>query len=134
MSYLVAGIFAASLAWVVNRLAIKYFGEYSIIWVIPLLEETIKTGVALLSGTSLVLTHGIFGCIEAIHDYYFSRKWGLVAGVSSVVSHLLYGWLTIWIYDNILSWVASVVLVGSLHTFWNFIMIKLFSYVIKKGL
>lgn len=134
MSYLVAGIFAASLAWVVNRLVIKYFGEYSIIWVIPLLEETIKTGVALLSGTSLVLTHGIFGCIEAIHDYYFSRKWGLVAGVSSVVSHLLYGWLTIWIYDNILSWVASVVLVGSLHTFWNFIMIKLFSYVIKKGL
>jgi len=134
MSYLVAGIFAASLAWVVNRLAIKYFGEYSIIWVIPLLEETIKTSVALLSGTSLVLIHGIFGFIEAIHDYYCSRKWGLMAGISSAVSHLLYGWLTIWIYDGIFSWVVSVVLVGTLHAFWNFIMIKLFSYGAKKGL
>jgi hypothetical protein len=128
MSYLGAGLLAAGSAWLINRFVLRYFGEQSIIWIIPWLEEIIKTSAALFMGVSLMMTHGIFGLVEAVHDYVYSPKWGFFAGLASIVSHWFYGWLTYVIYTETASWPFSVVCVGSLHVLWNILMVRLFTY------
>lgn len=128
MSYLWAGLFAAAGAWILNRFVVKHWGEAAIIWVIPWLEEILKTGIAVLLKANLVLTHGIFGLIEASHDYLVSPRWGLLAGLTGIVSHWFYGWFTAMLFKQTSSWLISIFCAGLLHVFWNHVMIRLFSH------
>jgi hypothetical protein len=125
MSYWGAGFLAAGAAWVMNRFVVQYLGETAIIWVIPWLEEGIKTGVAIFSGAALVFTHGVFGLVEGVHDYLASPRWGMLAGFLSVVSHWFYGWVTVVFYERTSSWLVGLFCAGILHVFWNYVMVRL---------
>jgi hypothetical protein len=129
MCYLWAGLLAALGAWFFNRLAVKHFGEVAIIWLIPWFEELLKTGTAYLGGADLVLTHGVFGLVEAIHDYAVSARWGLLAGLLGMVSHLFYGAFTGVSFRLTSSWIISIFLTGLLHVLWNLAMVRFFSHL-----
>lgn len=126
MSYWLAGLLAAGTAWITNRLVVKYWGDLAVVWVIPWLEEIIKTGIAIFSGASLILTHGVFGLLEAVHDYMASPRWGIIAGFSSIISHCFYGWVTAFINARISFWLGSALVAAFLHVCWNYVMVRLF--------
>jgi hypothetical protein len=132
MDYWFAGLFAAGVAWLINRVAVKYFGESAVIWLIPWLEELVKTGVAVLSGTSIILTHGVFGLLEAVHDYVASPRWGIPAGLLSIISHWFYGLVTFTVYQSTSLWPVSVLSAAFLHVGWNYLMVRLFSLLQRK--
>lgn len=132
MAYWFAGLFAAGVAWVMNRWVVKYFGESAVIWIIPWLEEIIKTGVAVLSGASLILTHGVFGLLEAVHDYVASPRWGILAGLISIISHWFYGLVTLFLYQRTSLWLGSALSAAVLHVGWNYMMVRLFSLLQRR--
>jgi len=122
MTYWGAGLFAAGVAWVTNRFVVKFLGERAIIWLIPWLEEFFKTGIAVFSGASILLTHGVFGTIEAIYDYTVSPRWGIWAGLLSMGSHWLYGVVTVLVTQQTSSWLGGILSAGFLHVLWNYAM------------
>lgn len=127
MTYLVAGLGAALLAWGLNVLVVKGGGERCIIWVIPWLEEVIKTGAALLVGTSIPLTHGVFGLVEAVHDCMTSRRWGFWAGLASVVSHWFFGQITQYFLSQMGYWLLGVGVAAVAHVSWNLAITRFFA-------
>lgn len=91
MNWLWAGILAAAAAWQINKIIIRCWGDWGTIWVTPFLEEILKTGGAFILGANLILTHGIFGTIEAFYDLKTSREKGAPAALASFVGHLAFG-------------------------------------------
>lgn len=70
------------------------FGEGTIIFVTPILEETLKTGLAVYLRTAILPVHVIFGLIEGIYDLKTSRL-GISAGLLSLIWHTGFGLVTI---------------------------------------
>ncbi len=126
MTYLGAGLVAALIAWGCNVLVVRAGGERCIIWVIPWLEEFIKTGTALLLRTSVPLTHGVFGLVEAVHDYLSSRRLGFWAGFASVLSHWFLGQITQYVFASTGYWLLGMGAAAFMHILWNFFMTRLF--------
>ena len=127
MTYLVAGLVAALMAWGLNVLMVKSGGERCIIWVIPWLEEFTKTGAALLLRTSIPLTHGVFGLVEAVHDCLISRRLGFWAGLASVVSHWFFGQITQYFISQTGYWLLGVGVAAVVHVSWNLAITRLFA-------
>ncbi|MBZ4653401.1 MAG: hypothetical protein JG781_740 [Peptococcaceae bacterium] len=127
MTYLGAGLVAALLAWGLNVLVVKGGGERCIIWVIPWLEEFIKTGTALLLRTSIPLTHGVFGLVEAVHDYLSSRRLGFWAGLASVLSHWFFGQITQYLLSQTGYWLLGAGTAALVHISWNLVITRLFA-------
>lgn len=124
-----AGAAAAAFAWVVNRLALKLFGAMVIVCIVPFVEEVAKTGLAVLFKASIILTHGIFGLVEAIYDLVYSQKTGFIAGLASIVGHLLYGLAAAWAYWESGQIAAALMAGYLLHMLWNFIVMR---FLVKK--
>jgi len=91
MNWIWAGLFALGAAWQINKIIIKYWGDRGTVWVTPLLEEVLKTGGAFLFGADLILTHGLFGTIEAFYDLKTARRKGPPAALASFLGHLAFG-------------------------------------------
>ncbi|MEW6032500.1 MAG: hypothetical protein AB1645_06435 [Bacillota bacterium] len=64
----VSALAAAGAAYVLNRLSRRLFGGSTVVFVTPGLEESFKTGTALLAGAPVLATHIAFGAIEALYD------------------------------------------------------------------
>lgn len=128
-----AGISAAAVAWIINRFLVAKGGERAVIWLVPPIEEFLKTGLALLLGAVIPLTHGVFGLLEAIHDYLNSPRWGLWAGLSSIITHFFLGWFTLMLYRLFPSWLVAMVLAAVLHIFWNLLIIRLMAKITRRG-
>ncbi|MFY9174465.1 MAG: hypothetical protein WAO24_03870 [Peptococcia bacterium] len=131
MTHWLAGIAAAVIAWLINRFLVNKGGERAVIWLIPPVEEILKTGSALLLGALLPLSHGVFGLLEAVYDYVVSPRWGFWAGLSSIITHFLLGWATVFIYGLYHSWILSVAVATLLHILWNFIVISLMNTLVR---
>lgn len=127
MNFWLAGSISAGLAWLINGFIVKRMGERAIVWFVPALEETLKTGTALVLRTSVPLTHGVFGLIEAIHDYIYSKKWGLLAGVLSVIGHWIFGYGAMLGYGFSGNWWVGVITAWFIHTLWNHFMVFIFA-------
>lgn len=110
---------AALLAWPINTWLVRLGGEKTIAFLIPLWEEIVKTGFALILNTSIILTHITFGLIEGGHDLRTAGKNGVTAAIASVVSHFIFGMITagIFSFTNNTSWglMGSVLI----HLIWN---------------
>lgn len=128
-----SGILSALMAWGANSLVVKKAGGSAVIWVVPVLEEGLKTGTALLLGTSVLLTHSVFGLGEALHDYLVSRRFGFWAGLSSIVSHWAFGQTTVIIHFHTMSWPLGVLTSIFLHICWNLGMVYLFTNLTCRG-
>lgn len=124
MRVLIAGALAAVMSWVGNRAALKVMGTKVIIVSAPLLEELAKSGSAVLLGTSVILTHGIFGLIEAFYDAWGSRIRGLTAGAISFAGHLLFGYISQMVLNRYYVLFAAVMSGYSVHMLWNIMVMK----------
>lgn len=129
MRFLVAGILAAGFSWMGNRAALKLFGIQVIVALVPCIEELAKSGAAFLMGTSLILTHGVFGFIEGIYDAWGSGRRGIKAGLISVAGHGFYGYITTYILQRYALFWAAVAAASVVHVLWNLFVMK---YVVKK--
>lgn len=129
MGFFIAGILAAVVSWVGNRAALKLIGTKGIIILAPLVEELAKSGAAIIAGSSMVLTHGMFGLIEGVYDAWDSGWSGLSAGLLSFLGHIFYGLVTwqVWQKHGVF-WLA-VIAGYVVHTLWNALVMK---FVVKK--
>ncbi|MDN5327361.1 MAG: hypothetical protein PWP41_2057 [Moorella sp. (in: firmicutes)] len=65
---LLVGLSAALCAWLLNRLLL-YLGVQGVPALLgPVIEETLKTGLALAAGASLAGVHSTFGLIEGLWE------------------------------------------------------------------
>lgn len=126
------GIVAAGAAWVINRALVKIFGESSVVFMIPVSEELIKTGVSILLKASLAETHGVFGFIEAVHDVLFSRRYGVLAGFMSIIAHGFFGFFTANVFNMTGRWLVAIPAAALLHMCWNYLMVTMFSRLSKR--
>ncbi|MHB1126028.1 MAG: hypothetical protein ACYC2T_03580 [Bacillota bacterium] len=124
MSYLTAGLIAALGSWVVNRNLIKWEGNKVIISLLPIVEEVFKTGTAVSLGSSIILTHMIFGAVEGLYDLR-TRGGGVPAALVSLAGHWLFGYMTT-TGSRLTGSLAGGMLLGiGAHLFWNRLVYKL---------
>lgn len=124
MGFLLAGFLAAGLVWVINRWYLSKLGNIGIIYLVPLVEEVAKTGLAIVVNAPIFYTHAVFGTVEGITDIYSGRPLGIAAGWVSYVGHMVFGLLSGWVYQRWGSvWLA--ILPGYLtHMAWNGFVMK----------
>lgn len=119
MNWIISGIISAVLAWVLNKKILHYWGDKGTVWVTPVVEEMLKTVAALVLGADIILTHGVFGTIEAVYDVNTAPKRGVSAALVSFWGHLMFGAaanIGYLLYGH----VGSAILAGAiLHLAWN---------------
>lgn len=114
-----SGLVAAGLAWVINSKTVARFGTVAIFSLVPLTEEFLKTGLALVFNSPIFYSHLTFGLVEAVFDVLQPGKSQAPAGIMSIISHGFYGWLTqklLTLTGN--TWLA-ITLTIALHSLWN---------------
>jgi hypothetical protein len=125
LDWLIAGILAAGISWLINSWISSWGGSWSIFALIPLVEEITKTSLALVIGSGIVLTHVVFGTIEAIYELHRDRQIG--SAVVALVAHLFFGILTLGIFQYLGSWILAVLGTVTIHSIWNLIIIRIFT-------
>lgn len=112
-----AGLLACALAYAANRVA-RRMGRVSDALVVPLIEELLKSSIALLLGASIPLTHLVFGLVEGASELRRAQR-GKTAALLGVASHLSFGLITVVLnqaFGTMIAGVAGAVLV---HMVWN---------------
>lgn len=121
---LLVGIGAALGAWPVNYLLVKGLGNRAVPVLGPAVEETLKTGLALLSDASLAGVHSVFGLAEGV--------WELVNGpgkvkpaLAALAGHSFFGLLVSLTYTRYghagLAWASGFLA----HLSWNQVILTL---------
>lgn len=122
---LMAGAAAACLAWLGNRYLYTRFGSPVVGTLVPVLEESLKTGMAFLCQTSIIGTHGVFGAVEFAWDCAKPGPGRWLPALSGLLSHLLYGFLTYWIFGITGNLGLGVLAAALVHMAWNRFMMRL---------
>ncbi|MCL6477991.1 MAG: hypothetical protein K6T65_06200 [Peptococcaceae bacterium] len=124
LAILLAAVSAAGLAMAVNLL-IRKAGQTGIVYLGPAVEEGIKTGAALVFNASLPGAHIMFGILEALADYAWGGQRKILAAVSGVTAHTIFGLVTYFIiragypvYTGVLGSIA-------VHMAWNTVVLKI---------
>ena len=123
--YLLAAIIASFIAYLVNQYLVGRFGAGTIIFITPIVEETLKTGMALILSTAILPVHVIFGIIEGIYDLKTSRL-GTSAGLLSLIWHSTFGLVTVLVSSFMGHLVWGLIAAILLHYIGN-------NFVITKG-
>lgn len=116
----------AGLSFLLNKFLIQQLGVKAIVSCSPVLEEVMKTLGSHYFSADILLTHIIFGILEAIYDWVKrqSYKRGIIAALLSVSGHTLFGLLTVMIFnlsDNIF---LGLFVGSSAHLIWNITWIR----------
>ena len=119
MAAVLAGFLAALFSFFANRLALRSWGRPSLVWAVPLLEETAKTFSAFLLGAPILMTHGIFGLVEGALDLLSRRNPPLAPPLLSVAGHLLFGALTQFMFHITGALGIGVAAAAAAHCLWN---------------
>ncbi len=121
-----AGI-AALLALKINRAMVNRFGEGAVKFLIPIGEEGLKTGLALLFGLSVPVVHLSFGLYEAGYDLLANpgsgstKRW--TAALLAITGHGLFGWVTWQLIRLKGSIILAAVSASAVHVVWNIIVL-----------
>lgn len=104
---------------ILNRYFYHRLGRRVIGGLVPVLEETLKSSTAWLLGASLIGTHGFFGLIECLWDLFQPGQGHWPSALMGLVSHLIFGLLTQWIFQQtgVLFW--GILVAGMVHIAWN---------------
>ena len=120
---------AAFLAYVINHWVVGRYGEKAIKFAVPLIEEILKTGVALMFRGPLVIIHIGFGLYEAVYDLVANPQAlpgeRLFAAFAALMGHGIFGGTTLLLVTLGLNPALSAGLVGLVHGLWN-------NYVLRK--
>ena len=118
MAYIIACLMA-SLSFIINRFLVKHIGPKVIISSAPALEEMAKTVLAYLLQADILMTHTVFGVIEAGYDYKNSKRHKVGAAIASIAGHTLFGIITVFILDASGSLMLSLLSAYAVHLGWN---------------
>ena len=121
--FLLAGLTAAALAYLINRYLVNRFGPYTIVFITPILEEGLKTGLALAVHAAILPVHIVFGLIEGIYDLKTSRV-GTLAGLLGVFWHITFGLITIFVTKAMGHVVFGLIAAMFVHYLGNSIVVK----------
>lgn len=124
MLFILAGFLAAAVSWIANRAFLSKIGVQAIIVVSPFIEEMSKTGAAILLGSNIIFTHGIFGLIEGLYDAWGGGIKELYAGAASIIGHLFYGYVTYQVFLGYKVFIFAVFAGLAVHTLWNLTVMK----------
>ena len=117
MAVVLAGLLAALFSYLANKLALRSFGKSGVLMFVPIVEEVSKTLPAFFLGAPILLTHGVFGLVEAVYD--LTRNSSPGPPLFSFFGHLLFGGATHLVYvgTGVLGFglVAGILL----HFLWN---------------
>ncbi|MCK8817028.1 hypothetical protein MWH28_06535 [Natroniella sulfidigena] len=116
MNSLLIAMVVSLLAFTINRQLVIKFGNETMFYLIPLVEEILKSGGFYLLGGNLVIIHLGFGIIEGIFDYLDST----LAAILAVISHLIFGYLTLVIFEQTGELLLAILMVGLVHSYWNY--------------
>lgn len=123
MHTLLAIALASTTAYLFNRLLVRRLGSSSIITVVPILEELLKTGSSVLLSASLWWVHLGFGVLEAVFDILQRPRpfplVGYLAASCSVIGHGAFAAVTIWGWSATGNLVWGLLLGCGLHLLWN---------------
>jgi len=119
---------ASLFAYGINRWMVGKLGDRAVKLLVPIGEEGLKTGFALVFRVSVPITHLGFGVYEAIYDISANpgvdrgKRW--LAALLALLGHTLFGWLTWFIID--LGWasILAILLVGIVHGCWNMVALQ----------
>lgn len=120
---LAAGLAAAFVALIGNRLAVRGGDRVAVAVLVPLVEEVAKTGAALAVGAPIVATHVVFGLIEAGYDIIKPSRVGLLAGLVGLAGHFTFGLAAGLVYGRYGSGPAAIAAATLAHVFFNAIVI-----------
>ncbi|MDI3534401.1 MAG: hypothetical protein PWQ82_766 [Thermosediminibacterales bacterium] len=122
MAEVIAGLLAAAVSLGLNNLIVRIRPETAVTYVAPLIEEITKTFGGYCLGGSIFFVHVVFGIIEAFYDYAKSRKIiGLTAAMFSIISHSIFGYITVVISKIFDSLFLGVLAAFLAHSIWNWI-------------
>jgi hypothetical protein len=126
---LLALLLASTAAYLINRLVFERLGTWSLVTVVPLVEELLKTGLAVLLQASLWWVHVGFGALEASLDIRQRPRpapmVGYLAAWCSVIGHGAFGAVTMWGWSSTGSWLWGYALGSGLHLLWNVWVVRL---------
>ncbi len=120
-----AGLSAAALSYLLNRVFLSRFRKYAVIYITPVVEEGLKTFFALVFNVPVILTHAVFGLIEGAYDLFPSQEKKVAAFLVSLLSHTVFGASTWLILVGSSSLALSVALVSVFHILWNYSVLKI---------
>ncbi|OPX88675.1 MAG: hypothetical protein A4E53_01856 [Pelotomaculum sp. PtaB.Bin104] len=121
MLSMVAALFAAVMAWQLNRL-LEYLPERFLFILAPLQEEAVKTIPAIYMGAAIFFTHMFFGAAEGLWEILSHRRNGLYAGLAALASHSTFGSIAALTY-TLVDAVLPAILAGYLvHLSWNYMV------------
>ncbi|MGF7184173.1 hypothetical protein GGQ84_000253 [Desulfitispora alkaliphila] len=127
MEFLFAGLTAAFFSYVINRWIVNDVGDRAIGNLVPLVEETLKTGLALLVGASIFYTHLVFGVIEALYDSTTAINKGGSAAIVSLFSHIALGLIAQFAYNLTGVFLIAVIAAFVFHMAWNTWIVEIVS-------
>lgn len=126
MAYVI-GCLMAGLSFLLNKLLLTYMGMKVIVSYSPILEELTKTLGPYYFDADILVTHIIFGVLEAAYDWLHrrNRERGTIAALLSMTGHTLFGTITIAILSLSDSVFLGIVVASSVHLIWNVSLIRL---------
>lgn len=113
----------AGISFLINRSLLRTLGPAVIISVSPAVEEAVKTLPAYFLGVDILLTHVIFGLLEAVYDGR-RGKTGWLAALSSVSGHGLFGLATVTMQHLTGAVAWGLIAAWLLHTGWNALAVR----------
>jgi hypothetical protein len=123
--FIIAGILAATSSWLIKASIIRIFGPKSILYLIPLIEEILKTFSAIIFNTSIIYSHTVFGTIEAGRSLSSWRNQGLTQGLTIFMGNILFGYITSEFYYLYQTKLIAISGAYFLHIIWNLFLTKL---------
>ncbi len=121
-----AGALAACVALCYGYISVYINLNYKISMIIlqPAVEEATKTVLALFLNTSIVLTHGAFGLVEGLFDYYYNKS-TVGASVFSLGSHIVFGIISSLIIAKTGRVIFGIIGASIMHMAVNYVVIVL---------
>ncbi len=126
MGYVI-GCLMAGLSFLLNKLLLKYVGIKVVISYSPVVEEVSKTLCSYYLAADIIITHMIFGVLEASYDWYQqrSKERGRIAALLSISGHTLFGVVTVAAFKLSESIFLAIVIAIAAHLIWNITWIRL---------
>jgi hypothetical protein len=118
----------ASLSFLVNRAMMKRLGPTVIIGFGPVFEEAAKTILAYYLYADILVTHVVFGVLEAGYDYLTGSRNRLGAAMGSVVGHMVFGLVTVYVISVSGSLWLGLVCASVVHLCWNVLAVLFYAH------
>ncbi|MFZ5436391.1 MAG: hypothetical protein ACOZCF_08840 [Bacillota bacterium] len=125
MRLVVAALAATLVALSANRALRDHIKvPHALVWLVPLIEETAKSGSAVFFGTSIPAVHVLFGLAESAHDILGFKARDVVAALLSILGHTFFGLIAYSVSETTGYLVWGIIASGVVHIGWNWIALR----------